>query len=450
MKNSTNIITRILLSCFIILTTLHISAQVLNINKSALNTSTSDSNVTYVGHFPFQNCRWVAIKGNTAFLTGGTVSGPLLKIVDVSNPALPTEISEISLPTAPIDIKVSGNYVYFADADSGLIIMDVSNPAAPQEVGSFALDSTGSSAAGVYINGNYAYIAVGGPLYSIGKGGLYIIDVSNPAAPQEVGSFDKNYSFTSVSVSGSIAYATEYYGKLFIINISNPGDPYKIDSLKISNYTSKQYLSGNYVYSTDNNGLKITDVSNPSAPNVAAYFSATYGRDVFVSGNYAYLTNGSGGLHILDVSNPAKPIESGFYGTGGYNTLLGVAVNGIYTYVADASNGLSILRNDLLTDVKYDKRNLPTDFSLSQNHPNPFDSQTEIDFGMPTNGFVTLDIYDFSGRKVANLINKFEDVGVHHIKFDASKLKAGLYFYRLTIKTASGNFVTVKKMILEK
>jgi hypothetical protein len=89
---------------------------------------------------------------------------------------------------------------------------------------------------------------------------------------------------------------------------------------------------------------------------------------------------------------------------------------------------------------------IPQNFSLSQNYPNPFNPVTKISFAIPKNNFVTLKIYDISGREVATLINKEMTAGEYEATFDATKLSSGVYFYKIS----SGNFSDVKKMMLIK
>ena len=59
---------------------------------------------------------------------------------------------------------------------------------------------------------------------------------------------------------------------------------------------------------------------------------------------------------------------------------------------------------------------------------------------------VTLSVYNILGQKVATLVNKVENAGVHNIKFDASKLTSGVYIYRIQ----AGSFTQSRKMILLK
>jgi hypothetical protein len=62
---------------------------------------------------------------------------------------------------------------------------------------------------------------------------------------------------------------------------------------------------------------------------------------VAVSGNYAYVADGSAGLQVIDVSNPTNYVNVGGYNTSG--TTYGVAVSGNYAYLADVEWGLLIL-----------------------------------------------------------------------------------------------------------
>ncbi|MDP2301927.1 MAG: T9SS type A sorting domain-containing protein [Ignavibacteria bacterium] len=97
-----------------------------------------------------------------------------------------------------------------------------------------------------------------------------------------------------------------------------------------------------------------------------------------------------------------------------------------------------------VTDVK--DINLVTSFNLNQNYPNPFNPSTNISYSLMEGNFVTLKVFDVLGNEVSTLVNSYQAAGIQNIKFDASKLNSGIYFYRIE----SGNFVSTKKMILNK
>jgi len=88
-------------------------------------------------------------------------------------------------------------------------------------------------------------------------------------------------------------------------------------------------------------------------------------------------------------------------------------------------------------------------FLLSQNYPNPFNPSTKIRFrisGQTANHFVSLKIYDVTGREISTLINSRLTSGDHDCTFSGSELTGGIYFYRLTIDGVS----ETRKMVLIK
>ena len=83
-------------------------------------------------------------------------------------------------------------------------------------------------------------------------------------------------------------------------------------------------------------------------------------------------------------------------------------------------------------------------FDLSQNYPNPFNPVTEIKYQISQVGRVTLKIYDVLGREVTTLVNEIKDAGLYTVKFDASAISSGLYFYTMR----SNGFSATKKLLL--
>jgi hypothetical protein len=89
----------------------------------------------------------------------------------------------------------------------------------------------------------------------------------------------------------------------------------------------------------------------------------------------------------------------------------------------------------------------PIAFNLLQNFPNPFNPTTMIHFAVPNKSYVTLYVYDISGKLVDKLINnELKTEGNYSYEFDGSTLSSGMYFYKLT----AGNFTETRKMILLK
>ena len=161
---------------------------------------------------------------------------------------------------------------------------------------------------------------------------------------------------------------------------------------------------------------------------------------------------------------------SGGSGRGGQNTLnaefgLGDAIvidsiiiewpSGIietYTGIG-VDQFITATENGGITGIAENSHNLPNQFELSQNFPNPFNPTTTIKYEIPDLpsgrqglSFVTLKVYDVLGNEVATLVNEEKPVGSYGVKLDGNGLPSGIYFYRIQ----AGEFIQVKKMILLK
>jgi len=93
-----------------------------------------------------------------------------------------------------------------------------------------------------------------------------------------------------------------------------------------------------------------------------------------------------------------------------------------------------------------DLTELPIEFALLGNYPNPFNASTMIEYQLPEASDVKLEVYNLIGEKVATLVNGAEEAGYKTVIWDASEVSSGLYFYRLTC----GDFSEAKMMMLVK
>ncbi|HPS65567.1 MAG TPA: T9SS type A sorting domain-containing protein, partial [Ignavibacteria bacterium] len=89
---------------------------------------------------------------------------------------------------------------------------------------------------------------------------------------------------------------------------------------------------------------------------------------------------------------------------------------------------------------------VPVKYQLYQNYPNPFNPATIIKFDIPKSDFVTIDIYDITGKLVSSLLNEYKTSGTYEIKFEAANLASGVYF----CKMSSNAFSDVKRMVFIK
>jgi len=89
---------------------------------------------------------------------------------------------------------------------------------------------------------------------------------------------------------------------------------------------------------------------------------------------------------------------------------------------------------------------IPREHILFQNYPNPFNPVTIIKYYLPENHFVTLKVYDITGKEVITLENTKKLQGSHEVTFSGANLSSGVYFYALK----AGKNYSVKRMILLK
>jgi len=88
----------------------------------------------------------------------------------------------------------------------------------------------------------------------------------------------------------------------------------------------------------------------------------------------------------------------------------------------------------------------PAKFDISQNYPNPFNPVSKVNFDLPEDAFVSIQIYDMTGRNVKTVYNQFTTAGYHTTVIDASSLTSGVYFYKFN----AAGFSKVMKMVVIK
>jgi hypothetical protein len=96
--------------------------------------------------------------------------------------------------------------------------------------------------------------------------------------------------------------------------------------------------------------------------------------------------------------------------------------------------------SEMVVSVENTPTELPSSYSLHQNYPNPFNPSTTIRYGLPERSHVTLSVYNTLGQQVTVLQNGEQEAGYHDVKFDASSMPSGVYFYRLQ----AGSYVETK------
>ena len=144
------------------------------------------------------------------------------------------------------------------------------------------------------------------------------------------------------------------------------------------------------------------------------------------------------------VNSGAAVVDGVVYWGSGYASLGGTPGTHLYAFTVPSLKVGSLEGNNLFNEIK-------NQFVLEQCYPNPFNSSTQIRFGIPEAGSVTLKIYNINGELVKTLVDGNMSAGFHQVTWNATdnsgnKISSGIYFYRLT----SGTFTQMNKMMLAK
>ncbi|HUF09253.1 MAG TPA: T9SS type A sorting domain-containing protein [Rhodothermales bacterium] len=325
------------------------------------------------------------------------------------------------------------------DLDVHLGIVDLSDPYNPKQIASWQ-DSHRVGMVGLSVNkaGTRAYVSAlwPKPLGQLAtRGRLYILDVSNPADPREIGRWEMFLRNTPMGISSAfMARATDddqivifadggwgdddedKHGILHILDTSDPSDITKLSEFDIYKINPRDgwhmavnlSIRGSTVYSAWlDGGVVAVDITDPSRPEMTGQFISKWIADAFPLGD----------RYVV-----ASPVWEG-----------GIVV------LMDESTGSKATRSET-------KGDLPERFVLHQNYPNPFNPSTAISFELPEAAHVLLSVFDLTGREVRRLVDKTMPAGSHRAHFDAGNLPGGVYLYRVS----AGSWSETRKAVLLK
>jgi photosystem II stability/assembly factor-like uncharacterized protein len=161
-------------------------------------------------------------------------------------------------------------------------------------------------------------------------------------------------------------------------------------------------------------------------------------------GNHIFETEGNFGIILLvDDAGGVCSIKQQSW-TPGLNDVYFLS-NGTGWAVGDAGTiiktgeGVSFVEEEEIDEI-------PTDYSLSNNFPNPFNPSTKIRYSVPKTSRVSIKVYDILGNEIETLVKGEKSAGTYELSWYAEKSSSGIYFYRIQ----AGDFIETKKMMLLK
>ncbi len=201
-----------------------------------------------------------------------------------------------------------------AGAFSGLRVVDVSNPDAPRQVSELAIPNITDVAAN---DGPVAGVVSSQAGFRTNlpgsRGGLTTVDVSNPAAPRVLGFLGMDDA-QSVALQGTTAYVSAGSGQtmgLHIVDISSPDRPREVAFLRT--YPAKSLLlhEGYLWIQTSYAALTLADVRDPLTPVLKTIPTIYGGQEVTIADETLYVGRSYGGMELYNISNPIKPARVG-------------------------------------------------------------------------------------------------------------------------------------------
>ncbi|NHK32492.1 MAG: hypothetical protein FK730_14155 [Asgard group archaeon] len=302
-----------------------------------------------------------------------------LYIVNTTVKTSTYEIGYLDTPGNATDVLVDGAFAYIADGPAGVHVVDIRDPTNPEIMGTY---DTPGNARRLALQGNTLFVADG-------SGGVIVLDVADPYHPifvaqkypfpfgdandvdlyggilvvgADLGLYTyeiaaigggitniSNYAFQNpysghkaydVRVRGDIAYVVGGDDGLYTLNIRDPNYPILLD--QDVQGTGRSYrkleIRGDFAYIADygvGGGFRIYDISDPTNIFQTDIDGLSFCSDVALSGDFAYIPDGTFGIFIYDISNPYNINYQYSYGGGTMTNVTAVWIQGPHLYACE-------------------------------------------------------------------------------------------------------------------
>lgn len=284
--------------------------------------------ISLVGEYtPFSNLTKAVVDGNYCYCVDR--DGEFV-ILNVSNPALPTVISSLSLPGEPQNLAIQGHTVYVACGASGLRVIDIEDITHPTVVA-----IVGGTTYDVELYGGNVIVATDTNIriLRLSSTGGGIADIST-ALPNSL----TGYEFWDVRVQGDVAYIAGGSDGLITVDVSDPANPVVLDTHAIGTdpFYRKLDIQGNRAYVANYyldsfwRGVLIYDITDPSDIQYLGRNGKTYAQGVAAWGDVCFVADGPW-VYVLNVSNPYNPTSIDNWFDSG-NNVTSVWVQGPHLY----------------------------------------------------------------------------------------------------------------------
>ena len=209
-------------------------------------------------------------------------------------------------------------------------------------------------------------------------------------------------------------------------------------------------LHSTYVSAGDTSKIHFTFSKAGTLPEVKYRFIL---NTINYQYSYRTFTNNSGSDSVFSISRSKLDSIISTWGAANVGDSLRLRWN-VYAYTQFDSNTTSprlvtFLRS--VIGIEPISSIIPDKFFINPNYPNPFNPETKIRFGLPSNADVKISVFDMLGREVDVLVNSKLEAGEYLADWNAVNFSSGIYIYRIEARDSRGNsFVETRKMVLVK
>ncbi len=236
-----------------------------------------------------------------------------VEVVDISNPASPTNIGiyEYSFNPFPcwnLFYEGERELLYLCCDSDGLVIVDTSNVHQLKFVSKIeTIAGYPFRAYDVFVTQGNAYVADCNLF-----GGFGIIDVTNPWNPNDLSYLPLNKAILGIQVQDGLAYLTARYPLLQVYNVTNVANPEKVSELNTANgdSTGNFYIENGLYFAPQRHNLTIIDIHNVTNPSEIFYIEhppSVFYMDAFVENSLLFLACAWGGIEIWQLPTTNQP-----------------------------------------------------------------------------------------------------------------------------------------------
>ena len=210
-----------------------------------------------------------------------------------------------------LDAEIYQNTLIISAMIQGIEFYNISDGGQLEHIDHFTLGQNGKANCVEAID-NYAYFT--------SRNGLYVVDISDPSDPQNLGRVDGTNGFIleNLDADNNMLAVAAHADGVLMYDISNPNNLQLSATISADNAWCVRLKDG-YAYIADEQAVSIYDISISTSPNFIYEIETSNAvKDIALDQSFMYVAIGSDGVDIYDISDPANPIFLDNYNT---NTL---------------------------------------------------------------------------------------------------------------------------------